>query len=149
MRRKYRGLTASSLALPLMALIGSCGQTVESIGERAFVEAVNLKCRSDKAKFAVAKRIAGELADTPKGQELQSDAQKRLDDLGANWKSLQKYVAKLKGPKPVQDALERASAELQKLPGAVADKTVTPQEAKAKLEAARDDLRARGFVDCV
>ena len=139
------------IALVPSALVGlvGCGQTANSIGERAFVEAVNLKCRSDKAKFAVAKRVAGDLADTPKGQQLQGDAQQRLNELGELWKGLEGNVKKLQGPKPVQDALARASAELQKLPAAVADQTLTPEEAKAKLDAARADLRAKGFVDCV
>ena len=135
------------LALPFAA--SGCGATAKSIGERAFVEAVNLKCRSDKAKFAVAKRVAGDLADTPKGQELQADAQKRLDDLGARWEELRVTVAKLNGPKPIEDVIAQAAESFKNLPGEVADKTLTPAEAKDKLESVRSELRAKGFVDCV
>jgi hypothetical protein len=129
--------------------VSGCEATAKSIGQRAFVEAVNLKCRSDKAKFAVAKRVAGDLADTPKGQELQADAQRRLDDLGARWDELHGTVAKLNGPKPFEDVIANAADALKALPGQVLDKTVTPAEAKDKLEAIRTDLRAKGFVDCV
>jgi hypothetical protein len=137
------------LAVGLPFGLSSCGATASSIGERAFVEAVNLKCRSDKAKFAVAKRVAGDLADTPKGQELQADAQKRLDDLGARWEDLRGAVAKLNGPKPIEDVIAKAADAFKALPGQVMDKTLTPAEAKDKLEAVRADLRAKGFVDCV
>jgi hypothetical protein len=131
-------------------LVGAgCGASASSLGERAFVEAVNLKCRSDKAKFAVARRVAGDLADTPKGQELQSDAQKRLDDLGARWEDLRGTVAKLNGPKPIEDVIAKAAEVFKALPGQVMDKTLTPAEAKDKLEAVRADLRAKGFVECV
>ena len=133
------------LALPL----GGCGATAKSIGESAFVEAVNLKCRGDKAKFAVAKRVAGDLADTPKGQELQADAQRRLDDLGARWEELNGTVAKLNGPKSIEDVIANAAEAFKSLPGEVADKTLTPAEAKDKLESIRSELRAKGFVDCV
>jgi hypothetical protein len=148
MKNRFSTLTVLlTVGLPLLA--GGCGATASSIGERAFVEAVNLKCRSDKARFAVAKRVAGDLADTPKGQELQADAQKRLDDLGARWDDLRGTVAKLNGPKPVEDVIAKAADALKVLPGQVMDKTLTPAEAKDKLEAVRADLRARGFVDCV
>jgi hypothetical protein len=129
--------------------LSGCGATASSIGERAFVEAVNLKCRSDKAKFAVATRVAGDLANTPKGQELQADAQKRLDDLGARWEDLRRTVAKLNGPKPIEDVMAKAADAFKALPGQVLDKTLTPSEAKDKLESVRGDLRAKGFVDCV
>ncbi len=132
-----------------LAMLAGCGVTAKEVGERAFVEAVNLKCRNDKARFKLAKRVAEELAATPKGQELQSDAQKRLDDLGSQWSDISKTVKDLKGPKVVEDALNEAAQALKSLPGEVADKTITPQEAKDKLEATRADLRARGFVDCV
>jgi hypothetical protein len=148
MKNPFRVLTVS-LAVVLPFGMSGCGATATSIGERAFVEAVNLKCRSDKARFAVAKRVAGELADTPKGQELQADAQKRLNDLGARWEELRGTVAKLNGPKPVEDVIAKAADAFKALPGQVLDKTLTPAEAKDKLEAVRADLRARGFVDCV
>ncbi len=137
------------LAVGLSLGASGCGATANSIGERAFVEAVNLKCRSDKAKFAVAKRVAGDLADTPKGQELQADAQQRLDDLGDRWEDLRGTVAKLNGPKPIEDVIANAADAFKALPGQVMDKTLTPAEAKDKLEAVRADLRAKGFVDCV
>jgi hypothetical protein len=136
-------------AVVCVATLASCGVTAKEVGERAFVEAVNLKCRNDKARFKLAKRVAEELAATPKGQEMQGNAQKRLDDLGAQWSDISKTVGKLKGPKAVEDALNEAARALKSLPGEVADKTLTPQEAKDKLEATRADLRARGFVDCV
>ncbi len=136
-----------SVGLPFGA--SGCGATTKSIGERAFVEAVNLKCRSDKARFAVAKRAAGDLAATPKGQELQADAQKRLDDLGARWEELRGSVEKLNGPKAIEDVIANAADAFKALPGQVMDKTLTPVEARDKLEAVRTDLRARGFVDCV
>jgi hypothetical protein len=135
------------VGVTLMA--GGCGATAKSIGERAFVEAVNLKCRSDKAKFAVARRVAGDLADTPKGQELQADAQKRLDDSSARWEDLRKSAAKLNGPKEVEDVIAQAAESFKTLPGQIADKTLTPAEAKDKLESVRSELRAKGFVDCV
>jgi hypothetical protein len=137
------------LAIGVPLGVSGCGPTAKSIGERAFVEAVNLKCRSDKAKFAVAKRVAGDLADTPKGQELQADAQKRLDDLGARWNDLRSTVAKLNGPKPIEDVVAKAAEVFKSLPGQVADKTLTPGEAKDKLESVRNELRKKGFVECV
>ncbi len=152
---QYWGMKNRFLMLTVLLGVGfplvsaGCGATASSIGERAFVEAVNLKCRSDKAKFAVAKRVAGDLADTPKGQELQADAQKRLDDLGARWEELRVTVAKLNGPKPIEDVIAKAADAFKALPGQVMDKTLTPAEAKDKLEAVRADLRAKGFVECV
>jgi hypothetical protein len=136
-------------ALATMSLLGGCGTTAKQLGERAFVEAVNLKCRSDKQKFALAKRVAKELGDTPKGQELQSDAQERLDELSGRWSDLRKSVDSLNGPKPVRDALNNASDALKSLSSKVADKSLSPQEAKDQLESARAELRAKGFVDCV
>jgi hypothetical protein len=93
--------------------------------------------------------VAGDLAETPKGQELQADAQKRLDDLGFRWEELRGTVAKLNGPKPIEDVIAKAADAFKALPGQVSDKTLTPAEAKDKLESVRADLRSRGFVDCV
>jgi cell division protein FtsB len=150
MAMKTRTLVFTALlVIGIPFATSGCGTTAKSIGERAFIEAVNLKCRSDKAKFAVAKRVAGDLADTPKGQELQADAQKRLDDLGARWNDLRATVAKLNGPKPIEDVIAKAAEAFKALPGEVADKTLTPAEAKDKLESVRNDLREKGFVECV
>jgi hypothetical protein len=148
MKNRFLMLTVL-LGVCVPVVSGGCGATAASIGERAFVEAVNLKCRSDKAKFAVAKRVAGDLADTPKGQELQADAQKRLEDLGSRWEELRGTVEKLNGPKPIEDVIAKAADAFTELPGQVMEKTLTPAEANNKLEQVRADLRARGFVECV
>jgi hypothetical protein len=58
-------------------------------------------------------------------------------------------VAKLNGPKPIEDVMAKAADAFKALPGQVLDKTLTPSEAKDKLESVRGDLRAKGFVDCV
>ena len=137
------------LAVGLPFGMSSCGPTETAIGERAFVEAVNLKCRADKARFAVAKRVAGDLAETQKGQELRADARQRLGDLGSKWEELRGTVAKLNGPKPIEGVIANAADAFKALPSQVADRTLTPSEAKEKLDAVRADLRARGFVECV
>lgn len=145
--RSFLLTLCAAVVLPM--LMSGCGSSGNTIGERAFVEAVNLKCRSDKARFALAKRVAGDLAETSRGQDLQADAQKRLDELGAGWEDLRGTVATLRGPKPVEEAIGKAVVAFKSLPGEVAKKTLTPAEAKEKLESIRADLRRKGFVDCV
>ena len=130
-------------------VMGGCGPTAKAVGERAFVEAVNLKCRNDKARFKLAKRVAGDLAATAQGQEVQADVQARLNDLGIKWEELRSNVSKLNGPKSIRNSLTSAASALKELPGQVADQTLTPAEARIKLESVRDNLRAQGFVDCV
>jgi hypothetical protein len=143
--------SALSVALAVALVVGAtgCTETQQRLGERAFIEAVNLKCRTDRARLSAARRIGIELAATPAGQGVTADLRRSLDDVTDAWESLRSTARSLRGPKVLQDELDAGLARLKELPGAVSDRTLTPAEAAQRIDDVRSDLRARGFVDCV
>lgn len=145
-RRIFVTVASSTVAL---SALGGCSESQKRLGERAFVEAVNLKCKSDKARFEAAKRMGLELAATPEGQDVTADVQAKLDEVTKTWESLRATASKLRGPQALQDELDAGLAKLKEVPGLVAEKTITPSDAASRVEEVRSELRARGFVDCV
>jgi hypothetical protein len=147
-RRHRRATSACCAAVGLLALVG-CSSTGKTLARAAFVQAVNLECRSTRARVEIAGRLATVAAQTDQGRGLTADGQAKLDAAKGRAQDLVDRFAGIGGPSGLQESLVAGFRTLKDIPGQVSDGSLTPEEGKRRIDATRADLRANGFVDCV
>jgi hypothetical protein len=136
-------------AVVLATVPSGCSKSGKQLANRAFIEAVNLKCRTTKAKVEIAGRLAKAASETDKGKQVSADAQARVDGARAKADELIATITKLSGPVDLGDELTKGFGVLRDIPGQVSDGKLTQAEAAKKIEETRSQIRAKGFVDCV
>ncbi len=133
-------------------LLPACTSTGDSLAKqaanRAFIEAVNLQCRSTKAKIEIAGKIAKIASQTDKGQSVSADAETRLNTAKGKAQELIDRFSSLAGPSGLKDDLTSGFKKLQDVSNDVADGKLTKDEGLRQIEDARAQLRAKGFDDC-
>ena len=143
---------ASALVVVFGLLLQGCTSTVDSLAKqaanRAFIEAVNLQCRSTKAKIEIAGKIARIASQTDKGTSVSADAQSRLNSARDKAQTLIDRFAAIAGPNGLKGELSSGFKKLQDVSNDVADGRLTKEEGLRQIEAARAQLRANGFDDC-
>lgn len=148
-----RRITWVVAILPLLLIASGCASAgtalAQKAGKAAFVEAVNLHCRSTKARIEIAGKIAKIAAETDQGKQMTADAQVRAEAAKDKAQSLIDQIGKLAGPTGLQDDLISGFKKLREIPGQMADGNLTKDEGLAQIEKTRADLRAKGFTDCV
>ena len=139
----------SALAFVLPACTSSAADSLaKNAANRAFVEAVNLQCRSTKAKIEIAGKIAKIAAQTDKGQSVSADAETRLNAAKDKAQELIDRFSTLAGPSGLKDDLANGFKKLQDVSNDVAEGKLTKEEGLRQIEEARAQLREKGFDDC-
>ena len=149
LRMNRRRIGSLLLAAPLLFVLPACSSTGNAIAKRGFIEAVNLHCRSTKARIEIAAKLTKMAAQTEQGKELTADAQSRVESAKDRVGELIDTIGSIAGPSGLQDDFIAGFEKLRDVPGQVAEGTLTKEEGLAQIEKTRSELREQGFVDCV
>ena len=145
-------LRAPALVVVLGLLLPACTPAGDSLAKqaanRAFVEAVNLQCRSTKAKIEIAGKIARVASQTDKGTSVSADAESRLNSARDRAQELIDRFSALAGPSSLKSELSSGFKKLQQVSNDVSGGRLTKEEGLRQIEEARAQLRAKGFDDC-
>ena len=147
-----QGVRASALVVVLGLFLVACTSTGDSLAKqaanRAFIEAVNLQCRSTKAKVEIAGKIARIASQTDKGTSVSADAESRLNSARDRAQELVDRFSALAGPSGLKRELSSGFKKLQQVSNDVSGGRLTKEEGLRQIGEARAQLRAKGFDDC-
>ena len=147
--KRLRTTTGLFIAALLLASCTPAGDSLaKKAANRAFVEAVNLQCRSTRAKIEIAGKIAKIASQTEKGKTVTGDAGERLATAKDRAQQLIDRVSALAGPSGLSDDLTNGFERLQSISNDIADGKLSKAEGLRQIEEARTQLRAKGFDDC-